>query len=83
MEATRRGKETMVRHAFGLLLGLRERDDAHVLLTQAIAFLDLLARGNDAHHTPLMLSVRVMQVGKSCGFRGGSSSGQWAVGSST
>ena len=32
--------EKMVRQAFGLLLELRGRKDAEVLLTQALAFLD-------------------------------------------
>jgi hypothetical protein len=55
----------MARQAFGLLLEMRERDDAHQVLSQAIAFLEMLARGKEMNAQPMMLSVRVMQLRKS------------------
>lgn len=48
--------------AYGLLLQLRDREDGHTLLNQAIAFLGMLAREKDATAPPIMLSVRVMQL---------------------
>jgi len=54
----------MAREAFGLLLELRQHDNAHQLLTQAIAFLEMLGREKDAKATPIMLSIRVMQLRK-------------------
>jgi hypothetical protein len=54
----------MARQAFGLLLELREREDAYQLLTQAIAFLEVLVRGKDVNAAPIMFSIRVMQLGK-------------------
>jgi len=55
----------MAREAFGLLLELRERKDACQLLTQAIAFLEVLAREKEINATPIVLSIRVMQLRKS------------------
>lgn len=55
----------MARQAFGLLLELRERDDAYQLLSQAIAFLEVLVREKEVNAAPIMLSVRVMQLRKS------------------
>ena len=55
----------MARQAFGLLLEMRERKNAHQLLAQAIAFLEMLAREKDTNAAPFMLSVRVMQLKKS------------------
>jgi hypothetical protein len=55
----------MARQAFGLLLELRERQNAHQLLTQAIAFLELLGRDRDLNAAPIMLSIQVMQLRKS------------------
>ena len=55
----------MVRQAFGLLLELRQRENAHQLLAQAIAFLEMQARDKDVNVAPIMLSVRVMQLRKS------------------
>ncbi|MGO8818267.1 MAG: hypothetical protein ACLQVG_26790 [Terriglobia bacterium] len=54
----------MARQALGLLLELREREDAQVLLNQAIAFLGMLAREKDTGPPPIMLSVRVVQLRK-------------------
>lgn len=56
--------QKMARRAFGLLLELRERDNAYHLLTQAIAFLEMLVKGKEVKAAPIMLSIRVMQVGK-------------------
>ena len=64
MKATPRTMQKMAREAFGLLLELRERGNAHQLLTQAIAFLEMLAREEDINAAPMMLSVRVMQLRK-------------------
>ena len=64
MKTTPRHMQKMAREAFGLLLELRERGNAHQLLTQAIAFLEMLAREEDVNAAPMMLSVRVMQLRK-------------------
>ena len=55
----------MARQAFGLLLELREREDAHQVLAKALAFLEVLARQKDVDSAPIMLTVRVMQLRKS------------------
>ena len=65
MKATPRTTQKMARQAFGLLLELRGRDDAHQLLTKALAFLEVLAREKDVNGAPIMLSIRVMQLRKS------------------
>jgi len=65
MKAKPRTTQKMVRQAFGLLLEIRERENSCQLLTQAIAFLEMLARGNQVNAAPIMLSVRVMQLRKS------------------
>jgi hypothetical protein len=65
MKATPRNTQKMVRQAFGLLLEMRERENAHLLLAQANAFLEILARGKEDHAAPMMLSIRVMQLRKS------------------
>ncbi len=54
----------MARQAFGLLLELRERENAQQLLTQAIAFLEMLEREKEVNAAPIMLSVRLMQLRK-------------------
>ena len=64
MKATPRTMQQMARKAFGLLLELREHDNAHQLLTQAIAFLEMLGREKDVKAAPIMLSIRVMQLRK-------------------
>ena len=64
MKAKPRTTQKMARQAFGLLLELRERENACQLLTQAIRFLELLGRGKDMNTAPIMLSVRVMQLRK-------------------
>jgi hypothetical protein len=65
MKGTVRTTQKMAREAFGLLLELRERKDACQLLTQAIAFLEVLAREKEINATPIVLSIRVMQLRKS------------------
>jgi hypothetical protein len=65
MKRTFGSAQEMTRHAFGLLLELRERPDALQLLNQAIAFLELLVRDNQVDATPVLLSVRVAQLRKS------------------
>jgi hypothetical protein len=64
MKSTPRTTQKMAREAFGLLLEMREHKDAHRLLSQANAFLEMLAREKDANAAPIMLSVRVMQLRK-------------------
>ena len=54
----------MARQAFGMLLEMRGRENAHQLLAQANAFLEMLVREKEAHAAPIMLSVRVMQLRK-------------------
>lgn len=65
MKTTPRAMQQMAREAFGLLLDLRERENAHQLLSQAIAFLQMLGREKDVNAAPIMLSIRVMQLRKS------------------
>jgi hypothetical protein len=65
MRATPRTTQKLARQAFGLLLELRERENAQQLLNQAIAFLEMLIREKDVNAAPIMLSVRVMQLRKS------------------
>jgi len=65
MNAGPKATEEMTREAFGLLLELRDRENAYQLLTQAIAFLEMLSREKEIKATPLMLSVRMMQLRKS------------------
>ena len=52
----------MARKAFGLLLELRERQDAHLCLSKALAFLEVLAREKEVGSAPLVLSIRVMSL---------------------
>jgi len=66
MKSTSKLTQALVRQAFGLILDLRARDNAQVLLAQAVAFMELLdkEKNPDAHPTAV-LSLRVMQVGRS------------------
>jgi hypothetical protein len=64
MKVKPRTTQKMARQAFGMLLELRERENAHQLLTQAIAFLEMLGREKDRNAAPTMLSVHVMQLRK-------------------
>jgi len=64
MRAKPRIAQKMARQAFGLLLDLRERENAHQLLTEAIAFLEMLGREKDTNAAPIILSVQVMQLRK-------------------
>ena len=54
----------MARQAFGLLLELRTRDNAQQLLSRAIAYLEMLVQEKDGNATPVMISVRAMQLRK-------------------
>ena len=65
MKPTPRALQILAREAFGLLLDLRDRENGHQLLTQAIAFLKVLGREKDVNVTPVMFSIRVMQLRKS------------------
>jgi len=65
MESTPKTAQEMARDAFGLLLVLRDRDNAHLLLTHAITFLEILGREKDGNSAPVVLSVRVMPLRKS------------------
>lgn len=65
MKTSSGNMQKMARQAFGLLLEMRERENAHQLLTQAIAFLEMLVREKDVNSAPVMLSVRVLQLRKS------------------
>ena len=65
MKTQPRTTQKMARQAFGMLLELREREDAPQLLTKALAFLEVLVREKDVNAAPIMLSVRVMQLRKS------------------
>ena len=65
MKAKIKTTHTMARKAFGLLLEMREREDAHHLLAKALAFLEVLAREKDVKSAPIVFSVRVMQLRKS------------------
>jgi hypothetical protein len=64
MKASPKNTQKMARQAFGLLLEMRDRQDAHQLLSQAIAFLEILVRGKYDPAAPMMLSIRVMQLRK-------------------
>jgi hypothetical protein len=55
----------MARQAFGLLLELRARQDAHQCLAKALACLELLVREKDVNPAPIMLSIRLMELRKS------------------
>jgi hypothetical protein len=65
MKSTPMTTQKMARQAFGLLLELRDRQDAHQSLSKALAFLEVLVREKDAKPAPIMLSIRVMQLRKS------------------
>jgi hypothetical protein len=56
--------QKMARKAFGLLLELREREDAHQVLSKALAFLEILVREKQVDASSIMLSIRLMQLRK-------------------
>ena len=64
MKTKTRTTQKMARRAFGLLLEMRQRENASQLLTQAIAYLEVLAQEKVEGATPVMLSIRVIQLGK-------------------
>ena len=53
-----------MQRAFGLILELRVHPNALELLSKAIAFLHMLARGEDRNTPPLMVSVRAVRLRK-------------------
>lgn len=55
----------MARQAFGLLLELRQREDAHQVLSKALAFLEILAREKQIDASTIIFSVRLMPLRKS------------------
>ena len=57
--------QKMARQAFGLLLELREREDAHQVLSKALAFLEILVRDKQVDASSIMLSIRLMPLRKS------------------
>ena len=57
--------QKMARKAFGLLLELREREDAHQVLSKALAFLEILVRDKQVDASSIMLSIRLMPLRKS------------------
>ena len=65
MKTTSRATQKMARQAFGLLLEMREREDAHQLLAKALAFLEVLAQEKGGNAAPIMLSISLMQLRKS------------------
>lgn len=65
MKSTAKSTQKMAQQAFGLLLELRARQDAHQCLSKALAFLEMLAREKDASSAPIVLSIRVLALRKS------------------
>ena len=65
MKSTTKSTQKMARQAFGLLLELRARQDAHQCLAKALACLELLVREKDVNPAPIMLSIRLMELRKS------------------
>ena len=55
----------MARQAFGLLLELRQREDAHEVLSKALAFLEILVREKQIDASTIVLSIRLMPLRKS------------------
>jgi len=54
--------EALVRQAFGLLLEIRSHPRAKPLLSQAIAFLRMLAEEPQADCPPLVVSIRAVRI---------------------
>jgi len=54
--------EGLVRHAFDLLLELRGHQEAHILLTQAVAYLKILLRERGAGAQPIVISVQALRI---------------------
>jgi hypothetical protein len=62
MSAQKYSIEALVRQAFGLLLEIRRRREARRLLTQAIAFLDMLVRRPDTALESVVVSVQAVRL---------------------
>lgn len=56
--------EAMVRHAFGLVLELRNHREAPSVLAQAIAFLKLLVEQRGNRSSPVLISVQAVHIRK-------------------
>jgi hypothetical protein len=57
-------ERALLREAFDLLLELRSRPQARKLLGQAVTYLRMLERQGEPGRLPLVISVRVMRLGK-------------------
>jgi len=62
MERQAPSVETLIRHAFALLLEIRRDREARRLLSLAIAFLKTLLRDADTHAQPVVLSVQALRI---------------------
>ncbi len=56
--------ECLVRQAFGLVLEIRGRPEAHGLLVQVVAFLKTLVRAGGQHVFPLVIRVEAVRIHK-------------------
>ncbi len=54
--------ESMVRHAFGLLLEIRRHPQASRLLSEANGFLKALIQHADAETSPVVVSVQAVRI---------------------
>ena len=61
------GTQKMARQAFGLLLELRQRQDARQALAKALAYLEVLAREKDVEGAPVILSISLLPLRKNNG----------------
>ncbi len=64
MSQPRDSKETLARQAFGLVIELRDRPEAHGLLSKAIEVLKFLAQHGHTHAPTLFVSVRALRFPK-------------------
>jgi hypothetical protein len=55
---------SLLREAFGLLLGFRSRPDARKLLGQAVTFLRMLEHEGEPGGLPLVVSVQLVRLRK-------------------
>ncbi|MFB3921716.1 MAG: hypothetical protein ACE145_08340 [Terriglobia bacterium] len=54
--------EAQIRHAFGLLLEIRNQPEAPSLLAKAIAFLKMLMEGGSRQAPPIVISVQAVRI---------------------
>jgi len=57
--------EALVRHGFDLLLELRRHQEAHLLLTQAVAYLKILLRDRGSGAQPILITVQALRIRES------------------